>query len=108
MRHNTHLTPHEREKLLWEHNQGKNSSQIARELDHNKSMISREIRSKTGLGIANADSCEYSALEAQKKYQQNRQNVVVVRKISFSSISLRLFGSSFWVVTDLLNRLLPD
>ena len=63
MRHYTHLTPHEREKLFRGLNQGKSISQIARELSRNKSTISREVRSKSVPGMPGVDGAKYSPFD---------------------------------------------
>ena len=99
MRHYTHLTPHEREKLFRGLNLGKSISQIARELGRNKSTISREVRAKSVLGTPGVDGAKYSPFEAQKKYQQNRQHCRRKKKLfvpELREIVQKLFLDCNW------------
>ena len=66
----------------------------ARELGRNKSTISRKIRSKSAeFGSADANNCRYSALEAQRKYHQNRQRSRRKKKI-LSSDFLKVYSGA--------------
>ena len=108
MRHYTHLTPHEREKLFRGLNQGKSISQIAKELSRNKSTISREVRSKSVLGTPGVDGAKYSAFEAQKKYQQNRQHCRRKKKLlepELREIVQKLFLDCNWSPEQIAARL---
>lgn len=70
MCHYTHLTPFEREKILFFLAEGKSVTEIAHLLDRSKSTISRELRRNA----APADqSMSYCPLTAQALYKQRRK-----------------------------------
>ncbi|WP_303018410.1 helix-turn-helix domain-containing protein [uncultured Mitsuokella sp.] len=70
MCHYTHLTPFEREKILFFLAEGKSITEIAHLLDRSKSTISRELHRNA----APADqSMSYCPLSAQALYKRRRK-----------------------------------
>ena len=67
MCHYTHLTPFEREKILFFLAEGKSITEIAHLLNRSKSTISREFRRNV------APACQYCSLTAQALYKQRRE-----------------------------------
>ena len=67
MCHYTHLTPFEREKILFFLAEGKSITEIAHLLKRSKSTISREFRRNV------APACQYCSLTAQALYKQRRE-----------------------------------
>lgn len=65
MNHYNHLTPYEREIIMISYYKGKTITQIAKELNRNKSTISRELK-------RNIVNNEYSAFEATNLYKKRR------------------------------------
>ena len=68
MSHYHHLTIEERETLYLMHGQGKNNSEIARELGRSRSTISRELRRNR------KKRDEYSPSQAERYYRKRRKN----------------------------------
>jgi IS30 family transposase len=81
MRHYHHLTPFEREKILFLWASGEFISQIADKLCRNKSTISRELRRNS---LAKG-KMEYSPIIAQKKYEKRRKSCRKIRKMEIPS-----------------------
>lgn len=72
MCHYTHLTPFEREKILFFPAEGKSITEIAHLLSRNKSTISRELRRN----VAPADQAmSYCPLTAHALYKQRREGL---------------------------------
>ena len=63
-----HLTINEREKILFFYAKGYSISKIAKEINRNKSTVSRELR-------RNETNNEYSPSKAQNLYKKRRKNV---------------------------------
>ena len=71
MCHYTHLTPFEREKILFFLAEGKSITEIAHLLNRSKSTISRELRRNAA--PAGQPMCPYCPLTAHALYKQRRE-----------------------------------
>ena len=74
MCHYTHLTPFEREKILFFLAEDKSVTEIAHLLDRSKSIISRELRCNA---TPAEQSMSYCPLTAQALYKRRREKPVV-------------------------------
>lgn len=102
MRHYTHLTIEEREKILVMNEAGRSQNSIARELGRDKSSISRELNRNTPEGGG------YSAVKAQEMYRK-RRNICVRKKVLhikevFEKVA-RLFFEEQWSPEQISERL---
>lgn len=74
-----HLTINEREKILFFYAKGYSISKIAKEINRNKSTVSRELR-------RNETNNEYSPSKAQNLYKKRRKKCKPKEKLSNPSI----------------------
>lgn len=101
MSHYRHFTIDERESLLVYLSQGKKNCEIARLMNRSPSTISREIR-------RNAESrTRYSALQAQKAYEQRRKRCVRKYKLAEPSCAEKVSEllANAWSPEQISNRL---
>ena len=101
MSHYRHFTIDERESLLVYLSQGKKNCEIARLMNRSPSTISREIR-------RNVESrTRYSALQAQKAYEQRRKHCVRKYKLAEPSCAEKVSEllANAWSPEQISNRL---
>ena len=101
MSHYRHFTIDERECLLVYLSQGKKNCEIARLMNRSPSTISREIR-------RNVESrTRYSALQAQKAYEQRRKHCVRKYKLAEPSCAEKVSEllANAWSPEQISNRL---
>ena len=101
MSHYHHFTIDERESLLVYLSQGKKNCEIARLMNRSPSTISREIR-------RNVESrTRYSALQAQKAYEQRRKHCVRKYKLAEPSCAEKVSEllANAWSPEQISNRL---
>ena len=80
MCHYTHLTPFEREKILFFLAEGKSITEIAHLLKRSKSTISREFRRNV------APACQYCSLTAQALYKQRREACRPHKRLAYAPL----------------------
>lgn len=88
MSHYQHLSIEEREKILVLHREKKSLHVIAKEIGRSVSTISRELKRN------NISDHEYSAVEAQKRYQKRRKKCrrpKLLENAELKSLVTRLF-----------------
>ena len=81
MCHYTHLTPFEREKILFFLAEGKSITEIAHLLNRSKSTISREFRRNA---VPAAQPMSYCPLTAQALYQQRREACFPHKRLAYA------------------------
>ena|SRR5437867_1516167 len=97
------LTPEERERLCVLHAKGSSQAEIARELDRNRSTISRELRRNQ---IADA----YSAVAAQRLAERRRRERPLTTKMERPEVNeyVRHGLANYWSPEQIAGRLRGD
>jgi IS30 family transposase len=105
MSHYHHISINEREKILVLRAKEKSLHAISKEIGRSVSTISRELKRN-----ATANK-EYSAVEAQKKYQKRRKNCrrhKLLENMDLKNVVTRLFLEQQWSPEQISNRLLYE
>ena len=84
MCHYTHLTPFEREKILFFLAEGKSITEIAHLLNRSKSTISRELRRNAA--PAGQPMCPYCPLTAHALYKQRREACGPHKRLAYAPL----------------------
>lgn len=102
MSHYQHLSMNERERILVLHIEKKSLHAISKAIGRSVSTVSRELKRNKGQDQA------YSAIEAQKKYQNRRKRckrTKLLENAELKGIVMRLFLEQQWSPEQIANRL---
>lgn len=105
MSHYHHLSMNEREKILVLYTEKKSLHAISKAIGRSVSTVSRELKRNDGQNQA------YSAIEAQKKYQQRRKKckrTKLLENTEWKNIVARLFLEHQWSPEQIANRLVYE
>lgn len=105
MSHYHHLCMNEREKILVLYMEKKSLHAISKAIGRSVSTVSRELKRNDGQNRA------YSAIEAQKKYQQRRKKckrTKLLENTEWKNIVMRLFLKHQWSPEQIANRLVYE
>lgn len=105
MSHYHHLSINEREKILVLYTEKKNLHAISKEIGRSVSTVSRELKRN------DSQNQTYSAVEAQKAYQNRRircRRPKLLSNIKLKDIVVRLFLEYQWSPEQIANRLVYE
>ncbi len=102
MCHYTHLTPFEREKILFFLAEGKSITEIAHLLNRSKSTISREFRRNAAPA---AQPMSYCPLTAQALYKQRREACRPHKRLAYAPLHALTSKPVSWSTTGRQRRL---